>query len=144
LLRKKALSSQEYVGLERTLLYAPDANWLWQYVHTPVEHVEELEPVSEDYVPFEELQKNVDSSEVENNDLEKLVQGASMGDYFVFERKENERLEEAGVDDADSGAADKSINAENISLYNDELMPYSFRWWLHKTRLEHAETYQPF
>src|SRR5690606_20578402 len=33
---------------------------------------------------------------------------------------------------------------ENVSLYNDELMPYSFRWWLHKTRLEHADTYQPF
>ncbi len=33
---------------------------------------------------------------------------------------------------------------EDISLYNDELMPYSFRWWLYKTRLEHAETYQPF
>lgn len=33
---------------------------------------------------------------------------------------------------------------ENISLYNDELMPYSFRWWLYKTRLEHADTYQPF
>src|SRR5690606_4788255 len=34
--------------------------------------------------------------------------------------------------------------ADEISLYNDELMPYSFRWWLYKTRLEHAETYQPF
>jgi len=33
---------------------------------------------------------------------------------------------------------------EDISLYNDELMPYSFRWWLYKTRLEHADTYQPF
>src|SRR5690606_41627955 len=33
---------------------------------------------------------------------------------------------------------------ENVSLYNDELMPYSFRWWLHKPRLEHADTYQPF
>ncbi|WP_313512049.1 hypothetical protein [Sphingobacterium sp.] len=33
---------------------------------------------------------------------------------------------------------------EDISLYNDELMPYSFRWWLYKTRMEHADTYQPF
>src|SRR5690606_1983356 len=39
---------------------------------------------------------------------------------------------------------EEEINEENISLYNDELMPYSFRWWLHKTRLEHADTYQPF
>lgn len=36
------------------------------------------------------------------------------------------------------------VSQEDISLYNDELMPYSFRWWLYKTRLEHADTYQPF
>jgi len=33
---------------------------------------------------------------------------------------------------------------EKISLYDDELMPYTFRWWLHKTRMEHARTYRPF
>lgn len=38
----------------------------------------------------------------------------------------------------------EQASQEDISLYNDELMPYSFRWWLYKTRLEHAETYQPF
>jgi hypothetical protein len=32
----------------------------------------------------------------------------------------------------------------NISRYHDDLLPYSFRWWLHKTRLEHAGTYQPY
>ncbi|MVZ66550.1 hypothetical protein GQF61_11825 [Sphingobacterium sp. DK4209] len=39
---------------------------------------------------------------------------------------------------------EEANSEENISLYNDELMPYSFRWWLYKTRLEHADTYQPF
>src|SRR5690606_37259257 len=54
-----------------------------------------------------------------------------------------ETLEEASVE-ADSEGGDALVDEENISLYNDELMPYSFRWWLHKTRLEHADTYQPF
>lgn len=37
-----------------------------------------------------------------------------------------------------------SASSERLSVYDDDLMPYSFRWWLHKTRLEHADTYQPF
>ena len=31
-----------------------------------------------------------------------------------------------------------------VSRYNDETMPYSFMWWLDKTRQEHAGTYQPY
>ncbi|MBE7176649.1 MAG: hypothetical protein INR69_09610 [Mucilaginibacter polytrichastri] len=30
------------------------------------------------------------------------------------------------------------------SRYHDEKMPYSFMWWLDKTRREHADTYQPY
>lgn len=37
-----------------------------------------------------------------------------------------------------------SEEEERVSLYHDDLMPYSFLWWLHKTRLEHAGTYRPF
>lgn len=33
---------------------------------------------------------------------------------------------------------------EKVSVYNDEHLPYSFLWWLNKTRLEHAHTYQPY
>lgn len=32
----------------------------------------------------------------------------------------------------------------DISRYNDEKMPYSFMWWLDKTRQEHSSLYQPF
>ncbi|OCX50772.1 hypothetical protein BEL04_18740 [Mucilaginibacter sp. PPCGB 2223] len=31
-----------------------------------------------------------------------------------------------------------------VSRYNDETMPYTFMWWLDKTRQEHADTYQPY
>ncbi|WP_345234343.1 hypothetical protein [Olivibacter ginsenosidimutans] len=33
---------------------------------------------------------------------------------------------------------------EDLSKYDDELMPYSFVWWLHKTRLDYADTYRPY
>jgi hypothetical protein len=32
----------------------------------------------------------------------------------------------------------------NVSKYNDEKMPYTFMWWLDKTRKEHADVYQPY
>ncbi len=31
-----------------------------------------------------------------------------------------------------------------ISKYDDDKMPYTFMWWLDKTRKEHADTYQPY
>ncbi|PJJ83826.1 hypothetical protein [Mucilaginibacter auburnensis] len=33
---------------------------------------------------------------------------------------------------------------DRMARYNDEKMPYSFMWWLDKTRKEHAAVYQPF
>ncbi|GAA4098192.1 hypothetical protein [Mucilaginibacter panaciglaebae] len=33
---------------------------------------------------------------------------------------------------------------DHVSKYNDEKMPYSFMWWLDKTRKEHAYIYQPY
>lgn len=30
------------------------------------------------------------------------------------------------------------------SLYHDDTMPYSFIWWLNKTRLDHSNDYQPY
>ncbi len=53
---------------------------------------------------------------------------------------EEEEVSPITVEEEEIGARSE----EDISLYNDELMPYSFRWWLYKTRLEHADTYQPF
>jgi tetratricopeptide (TPR) repeat protein len=167
LVRRKTLLKEQKQSFEDALLYAPSPRWLRDYAHQPVvAEIEEVDVVSEDYVPFEEYNEQlVEANEylvegdlvpaepetsVEENDvpegvsqtddgqdeLEQLVQGGSVGgDYFVFEEK---------VQQADREKTDAPSEAENISLYNDDLMPYSFRWWLHKTRLEHADTYQPF
>jgi hypothetical protein len=34
--------------------------------------------------------------------------------------------------------------SKNVSRYNDDKMPYSFMWWLDKTRKEHAGSFQPY
>lgn len=54
-------------------------------------------------------------------------------------------LEEEAVPEAASGAENTEAKTDQkVSKYNDDKMPYSFLWWLHKTRMEHAETYQPY
>jgi len=40
-------------------------------------------------------------------------------------------------------AKDKETD-QNVSKYDDDKMPYSFLWWLNKTRNEYADTYQPY
>jgi hypothetical protein len=34
--------------------------------------------------------------------------------------------------------------AEDVSKYHDDTLPFSFLWWLHKTRKEYDSTYQPY
>ncbi|WP_140937889.1 hypothetical protein [Sphingobacterium lumbrici] len=138
------------------VLFAPNVNWLWDFVNRPVWQEEGLLVENEEeYIPFVDVkeEQNVDKKEgqedfselVEDSGsedevgdvLEKLIQGgASSADFFVFESKNDV--------EKDPVAEERVVEEENVSLYNDELLPYSFRWWLHKTRLEYAETYQPF
>ncbi len=40
--------------------------------------------------------------------------------------------------------ADKEVIPQAPSLYHDESMPFSFIWWLNKTRLDHADNHQPY
>lgn len=179
--RRKKLINEESPNRELALLYAANANWLWNFVNAPVVKVEEIVPEQEGYVPFELYDDSTEehcldsehegeeqtvarddktdveeapvgnsiveerdalASSEEGMELDKLVQGgAVLGDYFIFEKKEREHgtnVEEEMVH------VPVSEDPEDVSLYNDDLMPYSFRWWLHKTRLEHAGTYQPF
>ena len=171
--RRKKLVNEESSNKELALLYANNERWLYGYINKPVDVIEELKPEQEEYIPFEELEsiaeseeeienESVDSSQLDANDqdvennlvnenlasadseLDKLVQGGSvLGDYFVFESFEK-------IDASESEPVEEKVilqaaeEKEDISLYNDDLMPYSFRWWLHKTRLEHADTYQPY
>lgn len=39
---------------------------------------------------------------------------------------------------------DLKQDIEDVSVYHDEHLPYSFLWWLNKTRMEYAHTYRPY
>nr|WP_294791552.1 hypothetical protein [uncultured Mucilaginibacter sp.] len=83
------------------------------------------------------------STNVAADDPEKKE--ASSGDsYFVFEPAvaEDDSLNTSANIVTQVTPANKG--GRHVSRYNDEKMPYSFMWWLDKTRKEHAATYQPF
>lgn len=46
---------------------------------------------------------------------------------------------------AQTPETDASFDSEErVSVYHDDHLPYSFLWWLNKTRLDHAHTYKPY
>jgi len=68
-----------------------------------------------------------------------------LNDHFVIDnsylqKQSNKNLSDIIAEVPRNGATEN----KNLSRYNDETMPYSFMWWLDKTRKEHAQTYQPY
>jgi hypothetical protein len=131
----------------------------------PRKTVEEVVP---EVVAAAELPESITepvSGEVENEtdaedmheEIEELIPDSIAGtDYFVFEKAEQVN-EEPGVTEYEAVVSEhKAINepigqqtvfeteTQDVSKYHDEKMPYSFMWWLDKTRKEHASVYQPF
>ncbi|SKB85605.1 hypothetical protein SAMN05660226_03478 [Parapedobacter luteus] len=82
----------------------------------------------------------------EVRDDAKLIEHPASIDYFVFEEKTEHKaeLEETEKPPQDVVPLSQATPHERVSLYNDEHMPYSFLWWLNKTRMEFAHTYQPY
>ena len=95
------------------------------------------------------LKENVVDVEDELNIL--IKQNAIFPDYLKKEESEN-----SFINDSESNFISEIETIENISQeskpeeqnkisnYNDDKLPYSFLWWLSKTRLEHSENYQPY
>jgi hypothetical protein len=100
--------------------------------------------------------------EQQNGDTEKLIyENMAANDYFVFDRAFAEREQDTSYNAL--RAEEKARAQENytpsqpltnqtqqgteeggITRYHDDKMPYSFMWWLDKTRNKHSGVYQPF
>ena len=88
-----------------------------------------------------------------DDEAEKLIVGnIAATDYFAFDRAVNDRKQnEVTEGNPDNGeekpseeVATLGTEKQDVSKYHDETMPYTFMWWLDKTRKEHAGIYQPF
>jgi hypothetical protein len=104
------------------------------------------EPVIEDNAVVEH--------DVADAGIEELVPESLAGsDYFVFERSEQITQQPEATEIIDEEIATEApvnefkapdVETNYVSKYHDEKMPYTFMWWLDKTRKEHAGVYQPF
>jgi hypothetical protein len=90
------------------------------------------------------MDKGTVTSEAEQNVTDDLQETAAGDSYFVFEPTLPEDEEYHAPANIATQNAPGSKDRQHVSRYNDEKMPYSFMWWLDKTRKEHASIYQPF
>jgi hypothetical protein len=90
---------------------------------------------------------------IENIDIEQDVSGSiATTNYFTFDRAFGEHKEPESINEPEQPVATTATvneqagdaDQQDISKYNDEKMPYSFLWWLDKTRKEHSGVYQPY
>ena len=93
-----------------------------------------------------------------NSETDKLiVDSIAATDYFMFDRAfgkhKNGKSEEADIPltNANTSAKPEALplftadpETEKVSKYHDDKMPYTFMWWLDKTRKEHGGVYQPY
>jgi len=94
--------------------------------------------------PFDETQKLI-------------VENIASNDYFVFDKALSDRnqmgeelhtikpeIVEEPVIPAPLSTPIQQDTPEVVTRYHDDKMPYSFMWWLDKTRNKHSSVYQPF
>ncbi len=87
-------------------------------------------------------------SSQEEDELEQLILGYSIqGDYLTAE-SDLDTAPEIQADPTNDKEAwsspDPAEDDQKVSKYHDNKLPYTFLWWLDKTRKEHSDTYQPY
>ena len=93
---------------------------------------------------FDEI-AGIEDFSVEND----ILSNAVAADYFGFDRTFGEHKTPVPEKPTETPAPEP-VNEhiydeqQDLSKYHDEKMPYSFLWWLDKTRKEHAGVYQPY
>jgi hypothetical protein len=79
------------------------------------------------------------------------IEDINLGDqnkhqFFSFDQEFGAHEDREVVEHTPAPAASAGGEPEqqDVSRYHDEKMPYTFMWWLDKTRKEHAQIYQPY
>ena len=83
-------------------------------------------------------------------DEEALINGGiASSDFFTFDKTFGEHKKPGPKETPAPAEVKTTANGagaehHDVSKYHDEKMPYTFMWWLDKTRKEHGATYQPY
>ncbi|MDP9078190.1 MAG: hypothetical protein M3O71_12235 [Bacteroidota bacterium] len=116
--------------------------------HTEEQHQTHVENEHADHHNIEEETFD-EITGIENIDLEKdIISNIAASNYFSFDRAFGEHKEQepelVNEQVQPVNATDIEADQQDVSKYHDEKLPYSFLWWLDKTRKEHSGIYQPY
>jgi hypothetical protein len=94
----------------------------------------------------EKVLKTMQSNQAQELPIEPVVVIQEVLTHDTREPLEAESLSKGSLPIESTAAMtpDPAPTSDDIAAYDDELLPYSFRWWLRKTRLEYAQTYRPY
>jgi hypothetical protein len=94
---------------------------------------------------------------IQNKAEKDMLSSIASIDYFTFNNKfgqnQTASVQEKAVSEKANDKqeialikpeAAEQTEQETVSKYHDDKMPYTFMWWLDKTRKEYAGTYQPY
>ncbi|MDB5111208.1 MAG: hypothetical protein JWR67_2322 [Mucilaginibacter sp.] len=125
-----------------------------EYFHQDIEDEIYDEIVSIEDINLEQLATfnsgPVNTVNDENEVLEETVSEIPPADHFVFDtafttkEEDTESKAAVSVTDKEGSTGSAADEKQGVSRYYDEKLPYSFMWWLDKTRKEHAGIYQPY
>ena len=141
--------------LARTSLIIPDRSILYTILNNPqnlkTENSQGASPIGiidkdikeEKLVPnFNNEPSNFEQGEIISNLNEGNNSGQNNGGVGG---KISDTSVQTGKNSVEPAFQSQTIKTEyKISKYNDDKMPFSFLWWLNKTRKEHNDTYQPY
>ena len=113
-------------------------------VEEPVSNVEETEQeevlaiadVEEQLVAEQQIELPLEHIEVKNLDQELVFESPIQTDFFAVSNA-TQKTESV----SSFGLLDKE---HEVTPYHDDTMPYTFLWWLNKTRKEHDSNLRPF
>jgi len=106
--------------------------------------------------PLSEEKDRITEPDINLESEDWIIGSIAGSDYFVFDNSAADQKNTAETKAEEAAAAitevsgiystdsDTNTESQDVSKYNDEKMPYTFMWWLDKTRREYAATYQPY
>ncbi|WP_256011140.1 hypothetical protein [Desertivirga xinjiangensis] len=106
----------------------------------PPEHV-----VLEDQKEKFSLPEPDDTVKGETPEERLIVESVAATDYFIFDKSAVDPLQTEHKEEPVSfKLLQHAHENEELSKYHDETLPFTFLWWLHKTRKLHDVNYQPY
>lgn len=76
------------------------------------------------------------------SDNDSFIESVAATDFFAFEQKLSTDVVRAAPEIETVVPDEPERNF--VSQYNDDKLPYTFLWWLAKTRKEHEQIFQPY